>query len=373
MMRDAFWETFRTVFTDRTAFTLLFVSAILYSFFYPSAYSGQIADRIPIAVVDQDNSAMSRTLLLRIAALQQVEIFAEPANIAAAKTMVQSRDVYAVVFIPDDFEREILRGEQSVVSLYGNGAYLLRSNTALTGIGAALADFGQMAAIEQSRAMGVPAMVPIIFDVRPLFNSQEGYGSSVVPGVIGLIIQQTLLMGMVMLCASRREKAGRLRTQFPTLLGVALAFGLIGLINFAYFTGFVFWFQDYPRGGNFMGLLVGAPIYILAIVAFALFVGSFVRTRERVLQLWIVTSLPLYFLSGLSWPVEATPPLLHWMAKLIPTTAGINLMVATNQMDANLSAVVPEIVNLIILIALYGSLSWLRYKPMEQKGHPPVG
>jgi len=67
--------------------------------------------------------------------------------------------------------------------------------------------------------------------------------------------------------------------------------------------------------------------------------------------------LPLFFLANLSWPVEATPPALAWLAKLVPSTPGINAMVKLNEMGACLSEVVPELTNLALLAAVYGVLA----------------
>ncbi|MEW4468315.1 ABC transporter permease [Parasphingorhabdus sp. JC815] len=368
-MFSAFRETFRAVFADQIALMLLFGSVILYSFFYPSAYSGEVADNIPIVIVNNDKSAMSRAVLQRLSGLPQVDIIAEEQTIADAESLIKERAAFAIVLIPDDFERDILSGRQAKIALYGNGAYLLRSSIVLTGMGGALSDFGAEAVLTQTRFMGQPARPPIALSVRPLFNTSEGYGSGIVPGVVGLILQQTLLVGLILLYASRREKLGPVQIPFATFAGISMAFVLIGLVNIAYFSGFVFWFQDYPRGGNFAGLLIAAPIFVIAIVAFALFLGSFFKTRERVLQLWIITSLPLYFLSGLSWPAEATPPLLLWVAKLVPTTAGINLIVAINQMDTSLSQVTSEIINLVLLSLIYGSIAWLRCRPDSKYKH----
>ena len=76
MIGRAFLATFRAVLSDRSAFMLIVVSTILYSFFYPSAYSGEVAVRIPVAVVDLDDSGASRSLVRRIAALQQADLAA---------------------------------------------------------------------------------------------------------------------------------------------------------------------------------------------------------------------------------------------------------------------------------------------------------
>jgi len=238
----------------------------------------------------------------------------------------------------------------------------------LQGVADAAGAFARQAAAEQARFAGPPAPPPIRLVQRPLFNTREGYGSAVVPGVAQLIVQQTLLIGMLVMAGTRRERMGRLAFSRIGLAGMAAAFATLGLCSVLYYNGFVVWFQDYPRGGNLGGVLLAAVLYVAAVVALALFLGSFFRTRERPFQLITLLSLPMFFLANLSWPAEATPTPLVWVAKLLPTTPGINAMVRLNQMGSSVAEVAPQLVNLAILALLYGALAVWRFRPREAQG-----
>ena len=366
MIGRAFLGTLRAVFTDRSAFMLIVVSTILYSFFYPSAYSGEVATRIPVAVVDLDNSGASRSLVHKLSALQQVDLAERLSSPMQAQSWLQTRGAGAIVIIPEGFERRILNGAQGIVSIYGNGAYLLRSSTALAGVGSALAAIGGEAAVDQAMAQGVPANPALSLVQRPLFNTREGYGSTVFPGVGFLIIYQTLLMGLAMLAGTMRDGGGRLHFSAHSLVGVALAFFVIGWADIAYYAGFVFWFQDYPRAAASPATLLAAgSLFVGATVAAALALASFFRTRERPLQLLMGTSLVIFFLAGLSWPAEETPTWLVMLARLLPTTPGIRLMVGVNQMGASLIDQWVEVINLAMLVILYGIVAWWRLTGLD--------
>lgn len=362
MIWQAFRATFRAIASDRPALTLLILSTILYSFFYPSAYRGETATRIPVAIIDLDGSATSRSVTGKIAAIQQANVVAHLTSVSEAQSLLEKGFINAFILIPEDFGEDIQRGAQGEVALYGNGAYLLKSNTSLNGIASALRAVGIEAATDQARILGAPAAQPLTAVVIPLFNAHEGYGSTVVPGVVFIIIHQTLLMGLAMLAATVREKQGWVRLEARSFLGVVLAFFTLGMIEIIYFTGFVFWFQDYPRGAaSILALAVAGTLFILATVTGALALASFFRTRERPLQIWILTSLPIYFLSGLSWPTEAMPEWLTMLARLLPTTPGINIMIGLNQMGASLSEVWPDLLNLTLLTLVYGAVAFFRY------------
>ncbi len=336
-------------------------------------FSGGVPRGLPVAVVDLDHSATSREPVHHLQASPGLMVAEQSASLPQAFALARALKVYAVVHIPAGAGRDILRGDQGRLALFGNGTLLGRASVAMQGAALAITALGQEVAVRQAQFAGVPAAAPLQVIERPLFNTAEGYGSSIVPGVAALIVQQTLLIGVAVITATRRERYGKLRLSRPGLVGIAAAFALIGMLSLLYFSGFVSWVQDYPRAGNLVGLLLAGALFIAAVVGFALFFGSFFRTRERAFQLVTVTSLPMFFPSNLSWPVEATPRLLARIAQLLPSTPGINAMVKLNQMGARLPEVSAELANLDILALLYGALAMWRYRPGLDGGNTNGG
>ena len=362
-MLRGYLETWRAIFADRAALLMLIGSVILYSVLYPSAYSRQVVQHVPVVIVDLDHSPFSRSLAGKIAAVRAVRVVGGAVDLVEAREAISSGRADAIVLIPGGAQRSLSQGAPAPVILYANGAYLNRATGALSGLGDATAAVARDAAGEQARFRGAPAPPPLTLSMRPLFNIREGYGSAVVPGVSELIIQQTMMMGIIVLAASRREAVGRLRFRPAILLAIWAAFVSLGLVTLTYFIGLIYWAQDYPRGGNPLGLLLGVPLFVGAVAAFALWLASFFKTRERPLQLLVSTSLPIFFLSGLSWPREVTPEPLNALAALLPTTAGVTMMVKFNQMGASLREAAPEMLNLAGLLLLYGGLAVWRYWP----------
>ncbi|QDH69259.1 ABC transporter permease [Marilutibacter alkalisoli] len=368
-----FWHalraTLRAVFADRYARNTMIGAVVLYSFLYPAAYRHEVASRLPVAIVDQDRSPMSRDLLRTIDAVRAVKVAAATESVDAAAALVRQGRVEGIVVIPAGFERDILRGGQGQVALYGNGAFLGRASTVLNGVGDAVRGFAMDAARVQARFAGAPTQVPLQLVQRPLFNTREGYGSSIVPGVAELIVHQTLLVGIGVLAGGMRRRRGRRLSWRPVeLAGIATAFLLIGAFGLLYYSGLAFWIQDYPRGGNLAGLLVAGGLFLAATVLFGLWLGSFFSTRERAFQYVVATSLVLFMLAHLSWPVTSSPDALRWLAALLPSTPGINAMVRLNQMGASLGEVAPQLWNLAALVVLYGLSALWRYRARDRAG-----
>lgn len=360
---DGFVAAFRGVFGDRAVLSTMLGAVVLYSFYYPAAYQDQVATRQATIAVDLDRSPMSRALLRKAGAVRALALVDPAGSVEEASRRIAAGEAEGVLVVDAGFERDILQGGQGRLTLLGEGAYLGRASTVLEGLSAAVADFAREAVLDRAQFAAPPAAAPFALVQRPLFNTREGYASAVVSAVSVLIVQQTLLMGIALLAGTLRERAdARLRIELAPMIGGLAAFWLIGMLSLSYYAGFVTWFQDFPRGGNLPGLLSCGALYIGAVVAMAAFVGSFFRVREHAVQAILVTSMPLYFLTGASWPVTAMPPWLASAGRLVPSTPGTNAVLKLNAMGARTAEVQPEIVNLAALVLVYGALAAWRYR-----------
>ena len=356
--RAAFALTVRTIIVDRSALATLVLAVIVYAFFYPAAYRAQVVTALPVAIVDLDHSGLSRSLIRRAAATQGAHLVAMPETVADARALLSTGVVDAILVIPAGLSLDAARGRSGQILIFGSGLNLNRARTTLVALGEALGATAREAAVTRARYTGAPAPASIRLIPRPLFNTREGYGSAVVPAVAPVIIHQTLLFGMVMLAGTRREATGALRFSLAGFAGVAAAFASLGMVNALFYEGWMYWLQDFPVTGRIGPIITATALFIAATVMFAMFVGSFFRTRERGVQLLAVTTLPMFFLSGFSWPAAPLP--LHLLAQLLPTTPGIAALVGVNQMGASLAEARGSLVHLALLALGYGGLAVLR-------------
>jgi ABC-2 type transport system permease protein len=151
------------------------------------------------------------------------------------------------------------------------------------------------------------------------------------------------------------------------LLGTAFAFALFVFLALLYFIGFVFWFQDVPRGGNFAGALAFAALTALTVASLGIALGAWFADRERAFQVLLATSVPFVFMCGAVFPREAMPAPINALAMLIPTTPGIFGFVKLNQMGATWSEIRPEFFNMSALLLLYTTLAaWAVHRRRQE-------
>lgn len=364
----AWRDTALTVLRDKGVLLIMLLAPIIYGFFYPWPYGTQAVTRVPVAVVDQDRSSLSRQVARFAMANPRLDVRMVTADVHEAQQALWRGEIEGYALLPADLKRDVLRGTSAVVTIEGNGAYALLNKAVLYGFSEAVGTVSAGVEIRKLQAGGQSAVQaarsrsPLNTQLVALFNSTEGYGSYVVPAVALLILQQTLLMGAAMLAGTWAE-AGRLRASMGAWLGRLGALSGFGFLSGLFYFGWVFFLQDYPRGGNPWGALVLLAFYVPAICTVGLLLGCWFRDRERALQVLLFTALPMAFLSGFSWPVEALPGPLQALRWLFPSTAGIQASLRLNQMGAPLHDVLPYL-GVLLALTLAGLLTlWAAARP----------
>jgi len=115
------------------------------------------------------------------------------------------------------------------------------------------------------------------------------------------------------------------------------------------------------------------PLFAASVSALGLLVGSLFERHERSMQILAGTSIPVFFLSGLSWPFLAMPPLMVALAQLIPSTTAVLMFVQLNAMGASLAEIAPKVTTLALIALLYGAAAWLRLtRASEQPATAPA-
>lgn len=359
---------------DKGAVLLLLGAPVLYGFFYPWFYSSEVVQRVPVAVVVQDNSGLARQMLRFAQASPRIHPQLVTADEGEARAAVLRGEVMGYALLPRDLKRDVLRRANVVIPVYANGAYPLVSKQVQYGFAEAFGTVSAGVEIKRLQAGGQSApqaavsRSPVNAQAVALFNPTEGYGSFVVAAVSVLILQQTLLMGSALLVGTWREQgADRVgaRQWLARLLALCVPGWLAGLFYF----GWIFIWQDFPHGGNPLGALALLACFVPAVVGCACLLGWWLADRERALQVVLFSSIPLAFLGGFTWPVEALPEPLQWLRWVSPSTAGIQASLRYNQLGAPLVAALPHLAWLACMaLASWLAVLWLGRQPQIPRG-----
>jgi ABC-2 type transport system permease protein len=203
-----------------------------------------------------------------------------------------------------------------------------------------------------------------------IFNPSGGYGSSVLPAVLFLIIQQTLALGVGMAAGTARERS-RYSDIVPVdkcyssvgriLSGKTLCYLMIYAVMCTYLAIVVPRMFNFIHIATWQSLLALLIPYLLSCVLFAQTVSCLVHYRENVILLMVFMSVPLLFMSGVSWPQSSIPSFWQVVSWIFPSTFGIRAFVRLNSMGATLSDVSNELLCLWGLVIFYFAMACIVY------------
>lgn len=345
-------EEWRSVWHDEGVVLITVFALFIYGISYSLGYGGEVLNEVPIAVVGGRESAKSRELVRMLNASPKLRVAHEVADMVEAEQLLRERKVWGVVAIPPDIENDILSGCQGKVAILGDASYFLAYREVAEGTVSAIQQMNEQIAVERDGAYNPP----LIYEQRNLFNSSLGYGIFVMPAIILLIVQQTALIGIGMVSATRRERrlCYATRSVFAVTLGRTAVYLAIYALTLGFMLTVHYSLFDYPMRGEWWQCVAIVMPYLLAVIFLAQILGSLFGRRESSI-LWLLwLSIPFLLVSGVSLPPQAFPQWLYIIGRVVPSSSAVDAWIAVQSRGASLVDVAPELTTLWILVALYG-------------------
>ena len=364
----------KQVIRDEGVLLFCLVVPLAYPLIYSWIYNNETVREVPVVVVDLSHSQESRKFIRMCDASPDVHVTSYAVDLDDAQSLVSRQVVKGIYLIPADFGTNLNRMQQGTVSVYCDMALMLTYKAIYQ---TAMAVASEMGAEIQTKLAGnytnredLITTSPLEVKDVPMFNPQGGYGTSVLPAVLMLIIQQTLALGIGLAAGTARER-NRYSDLVPIhkcyggvgriISGKALCYLMVYAVMSTYLTMVVprwFHFLQLAAWQDLLALLVP---YLLACVFFGMTVSCLVHYRENVILLMVFVSVPLLFMSGVSWPQSAIPGYWQGVSWLFPSTFGIRAYVRMNSMGATLGDVMFEIRCLWLQAAFYFGTACLVY------------
>ena len=348
-------QEFRTTFRDQGVLIFFVLVPLVYPLIYSFIYTNETIREVPTVVVDNSRSSLSREYLRKVDASPETSIVAYCADMEEAKLMLKDRKAYGIIYIPAHFSDDIVQGKQTQVSIFCDMSGLLYYKALLTAN--TNVSLAMNAAIKMERAGNTTARqdeitaYPIEYEDVAIFNPTNGFAAFLIPAVLILIIQQTLLLGIGLSAGTARE-----HNQFKDLVPINRHYnGTLRIVmgkGLSYFMVYslvaVYILCVVPRLFSLNQIAIHGVLtlftlpYLTACIFFAMTASIAIRNRETCMLLFVFTSVPLLFLSGISWPGSAMPSFWRYFSYLFPSTFGINGYVRINSMGATLNEVAFE-------------------------------
>lgn len=363
------------IFRDKGIMIFILFVPLAYPLLYSYVYTNEVVREVPVAVVDESHSELSRELLRKMDASPDMKIVAYCDNLSAAQEMIRRQKVYGIVRIPSDFTRELWKGNQAPIGLYCDMSSMLYYKALLLTATNVSLEVNKDIKVNHylpsttDRQAEITRM-PIDYDYVPLYNPQSGFAAFLIPPVLMLIIQQTLLLGIGMSTGNSREHhMGSVIPFHPwyknpvhIVIGKALPYFMLYIILGVYMFAVVTRLFTLPQLGHYTTFIAFLVPFVLACIFLAMVLSSFIYRREDSILLLVFLSVPMLFLSGLSWPASDMPAFWKYFSYLFPSTFGMNGYVRITSSGARLSDISSEYIALWIQAGVYFLLACWFYR-----------
>lgn len=371
-----FTDELKAIFSDRGALLILVGAMLIYPIIYSVGYSNETMTDLPIAVVDQDHSSASRKYAAMLGASSELEVSCKPEDLLEAEKLFMANKISGAVLVPKGFEKALLSGKQADVAVYADASYFLKYKNTVLAATYSNAYFNGGISVKRYMAAGESAQQAIIStdplqaQTHVLYNPSSAYGSFVMPGMILIIIQQTLLIGIGVLGGSFSESKAspfvlpgqkRRRGILPFLLGKAVAYLSISFFNVAFAVILVHHWFHYPDKASVIDIFMLMLPYLLSVIFLGIALSTLFKHRESAIVFMVFFSPIALFLSGISWPVSALPRWLSGFSHLFPSTTAVPAYLRLRTMGVGISGVKTEMIYLYGQAAFYFLLTLVMF------------
>lgn len=372
---------FKTIAGSFAIVLVLMGGIFMYGLLYNYMYAPDLVRNVPVVVVDNSKTALSREYIRLLNATPQVDVIATGEDNVQAKELMKMDEAAGILYLPYDFTDRVSRGDESVFIMYETTSaflYYLAMQEASASSMLALNDRFRpemLVFLPSEDAAQLASAQPINVVGAALYNYTEGYGTYLIPAVLIVIMFQTLLMviGMV----SGDERQFRSLRNYPPSLGQAMrlvtgktfVYMLLYAIFSLFLLGLIPLIFDLPDIGNTWNIIMLLIPFLMATSFFGLTASLFFTDSDAPLLMIAFFSVGLIFLSGVSYPLELMPWYWKLSHYLIPAAPATLAYVKLNSMGASMAGIHTEYITLWIQCAVYFLSACLVYRYNIRKSH----
>lgn len=361
-------EEFRDIRRDSGAILILVGALMIYPIIYSIAYKNEVVRELKTTIVDLDRTTTSHQLIKMLEGAEQIEIDRVANSLDEAKNNFFEGNSGGIVVIPQQFEKDILNGKQSNVSVFADGSYFLIYRQLIAGSVKAVGTFSAGVEIKKLMMEGktydqaVRQRDPLSADIHFWFNPSSGYGSFVMPGIIIIILQQTLLIGIGMLGGTASEKnrdsfmvpvALKKGGVLPILFGKTLSYLTVYAVNCVITMIWLHSWFNYPNLGSYLSVLMLTIPFLLSVIFMGITLSVLFKRRESSIMFMVFLSPIVVFLSGISWPASSIPTVVYKLAHLFPSTIMIPAYQRVRAMGVGMHEIRHEYFLLLLQMGFY--------------------
>lgn len=285
----------------------------------------------------------------------------------AGDRLLENGTVSFVVTIPADFARRVIRGDHPQILIEADATDPSVASGAISTLSTVAAQAllrEQSAEVQSSREKANQLEVV----VHRLYNPEGITQYNIVPGLLGVILQLTMVM-MTSMALTRETERGTMEnllampaSPLEIMLGKVIPYLMVGAVQVLVVLGAARFLFGVPFVGSMTLLLVGISIFVMSLVLLGYTFSTLARSQMQAMQLTFFFFLPSLMLSGFMFPFRGMPDWAQVLGQIFPLTHFLRVIRAVMLKGADFVTISNEIGALVLFVVIYAGLALLRFR-----------
>jgi ABC-2 type transport system permease protein len=351
---------------DRITFAMMLGVPLLQLVLFGFAINNDPKD-LPAALVTASHDEFSRAMVSALELTGYYRFDHVTASAAEAERLIERGDVAFVVTIPSDFGVRVLRRDRPQILVEADATDPAAASGAISTLGT-VASQALLRATGEEAAAAAAAEGRLDVVVHRRYNPEGISQYNIVPGLLGVILQMTMVM-MTSMALTRETERGTMEnllampsTPAEVMLAKILPYLAVGAVQVSVVLLAARGLFAVPFVGG-LGVLVAAVfVFVLALVLLGYAISSFARTQMQAMQLTFFFFLPSLLLSGFMFPYRGMPGWAQALGEIFPLTHFIRAIRAVMLKGADLGAISREMLTLGLFVAVYAAVALARFR-----------
>jgi len=324
---------FKRILERKTLYLLIIILPVFISLLYVFIYKNELVRDLPMAIVDQDHSSISRLVTEYVEASGSMKVAGYVNSVEELKDGIQSGIYQGGFLFPRDMENDIKKGKYSSVIIYKNTSNLIVGNMILKDAMTIVKTVSAGALIKKLRNKGmiyeqaIKIANPITVDANSLYNPNYSYLNYFVPGLLAFTLQLIIMISAVIVISSEFT-----HETFPELLhlsghkiykiiiGKSLPHLLFHSATIILIIGIIMPACNIYPAGSALLLILFFILFAAACLMFGIFISSAFHDQMFATALALFINMPAFIYSGYTYPIWAMPAAHRFLANLLPFT-----------------------------------------------------
>ena len=319
---------------------------------------------LPAALVAPTQDRFTRAMVSALELTGYYRFIAPDATSEKAEEMIARGDVAFVVTVPSDFGRRIERGDRAQILIEADATDPSVASGAISTLSTVASSALQREAgqVAQNTGGGID------ITVHRRYNPEGITQYNIVPGLLGVILQLTMVM-MTAMALTRETERGTMEnllsmpaTPLEIMLGKVVPYFAVGAVQVAVVLVSAKLIFDVPFVGALHVVLGGIFVFVLALVILGYLISTVSRTQMQAMQLTFFFFLPSLLLSGFMFPFRGMPQWAQYLGEVFPLTHFLRLIRSVMLKGADTAIVADSLAAMMLFAVGLSLLALLRFR-----------